>query len=137
MTTIEEKVVYEAGEDVPFVPFDSQKCLKEYYASYNKTYFNDTLPHLSELFICAFQPLPNDQQGIYIDSERARKLSTSETTVRAGIRINSKLKCFKEFTRMVLLHEMIHVSGIKGHNGGFTDALCRLVKAGAFSDLIR
>jgi hypothetical protein len=134
--TIEERAIYECCEDIVFVPFDSNKLLADYYAFYNKNYFNDALPHLSEQFICMFQPLPNDKEGISIDSERAGKLSTSETTVRAGIRINSKLECFKKLARQVLLHEMIHVMGIKAHNDAFTAAIHRLVKAGAFNDLI-
>lgn len=134
--TDEERLIFEACENELFIRFDSNILLADYYASYNKTYFNDTLPHLSELFICAFQPLPNDKQGIYIDSERARKLSTSETTVRSGIRINSKLQYFKEFARQTLLHEMVHASGIVRHGQIFTNEICRLVKAGAYTDLI-
>ncbi len=134
--TTEERAVYQSCEDVPFIPFDSHKLLAEYYAIYNKTYFNDSLPPISELFVCTFQALPNDIQGVSIDSERAGMLSTSKATVRPGIRINSKLERFNQFARQALLHEMTHVSGIRGHDDEFTDSIFRLVKAGAFSDLI-
>jgi hypothetical protein len=102
--TNEERTIYEALENVPYIPFDSRKSLADHYARYNKAYFDDTLPRLSELFICTFQVLPDDNQGTYIDLEKAQKFSTPETTV--GLESTPKLEFFQELARIVLFHEM-------------------------------
>ena len=111
----EEEIIYQHLDNVPRVVSDPSKRLWEDYGVFNKEYFQASLPHLSESFICVFQNMPRDDAGAYICPDRAAKWSTKETAVRPGIRINSKLKDFTPHVRIVLLHEMIHAYGIAGH----------------------
>lgn len=135
-TMNEEEIIYQHLDNLPRVVRDPGKQLREDYAIYNETYFNNSLPLLSGSFVCAFQEMPGDNPGMYISSDRAEKMSTKETTIRPGIRINSKLKDFTSHVRIVLLHEMIHACGIVGHKEDFRAFISALAKAGAYEDLL-
>ena len=107
MITIERK----GGTPVPF-------DLPARYVEFKEKYFKGCVPDLSDDFICAFQKLPFDVVGITFLEEDAQKAG-----VRKGIRINEKLKEFPNEAQVALLHEMIHASGIKGHNVDFKTAV--------------
>src|SRR5690348_2480844 len=108
----EEEIIYGHLDDIPRVVPDYDKLLREDYAIFNEKHFQNVLPVLSECYICVFQQMPGDNAGMYISPDRAERMSTNETAIRPGIRINSKLKEFTSHVRIVLLHEMIHASGI-------------------------
>ena len=115
---------------------DASRQLQEDYEIFNEKYFQKSLPNLSGSFICVFQKMPGDNAGMYISPDLAEKMSTKETTIRPGIRINSKLKEFTPHVRIILLHEMIHASGIVGHKEDFRAFICALVKVGVYEPLL-
>ncbi len=135
-TMNEEQIIYQRLDDVPRLVSDPDKQLREDYAIFNEKYFQDCLPLLSGSFTCVFQEMPGDNTGIYISPEKAEKMSTMETRIRPGIRINSRLKDFTPHVRIVLLHEMIHASGIAGHKEDFLAAISALVRAGVYEPLL-
>ena len=134
--TNEEEIIYQYLDNVPRVVSDPSKKLREGYGVFNKKYFRAFLPHLSEFFICVFQDMPGDDAGPYIPPDLAVKLSTNETRVRPGIRINCKLKDFTPHVQIVLLHEMIHASGIEGHKEDFLAVIPSLVNDRVYERLL-
>jgi hypothetical protein len=132
----EEEIIYQHLDNVPHVVRDPGKQLREDYGIFNEEYFQKSLPHLSESFICVFQEMPGDDAGVYISPDRAEKMSTNQIAVRPGIRINSKLKDFTPHVRIVLLHEMIHACGIVGHKEDFRAFISALVRAGVYEPLL-
>jgi hypothetical protein len=135
-TMNEEEIINQHLDNVPRVVSDTSKQLREDYAIFNQTHFQNSLPHLSESFICVFQEMRGDNAGMYISPDRAEKMSTKENAIRPGIRINSKLKDFTPHVRIVLLHEMIHACGIVGHKEDFRALISALVKAGVYEPLL-
>src|SRR6266403_5990198 len=90
------------GQRVP--PID----LAALYREFKEKYFGDSVPNLSDDFICVFLKLPYDAAGICFLEEDAVKLG-----IRKGIRINENLSAFPAEAKVALLHEMIHASGVK------------------------
>ncbi len=132
----EEEIIYQYLDNMPRVVSDPGKKLREDYRVFNKEYFRASLPDLSEFFICVFQDMPGDDAGAYIPPDVAVKLSTNETPIRPGIRINSRLKQFTPHVRIVLLHEMIHASGILGHKEDFRAAISVLLNDGVYEPFL-
>jgi hypothetical protein len=136
--TEEEKCVYEWIDNLPTPVPDWRKELPAIYQSFNATWFKNALPALSDTFVCEFQDMPRESAGIYIGVDDATKLSSNGVTVRAGIRINSRLECLSDHVKIALLHEMIHARGFK-HNEGealFQAAIDDLFHAGAYRKLL-
>lgn len=85
------------------------------YEELNMKWFDGTLPELTDDFVCEFCDMPRDSAGTFIDVETAEMRSTLDIKIRPGIRINSALRVLRDHVKIALLHEMVHVSGIKGH----------------------
>jgi hypothetical protein len=132
----EEEIIYRHLDDIPRVVPDYDKLLREDYAIFNEKHFQNFLPGLSERFTCEFQQMPGDNAGMYINPDLAERMSTNETPIRPGIRINSKLKEFTPHVRIVLLHEMIHAFGIVGHKEDFRAFISALQKEGVYEPFL-
>lgn len=132
----EEQIIYQHLDDIPRVVPDYDKLLQSDYAIFNERHFQNSLPVLSECFICVFQQMPGDNAGMYISPDRAERMSTDETPIRPGIRINSKFKGFTPHVRIVLLHEMIHASGIVGHKEDFRAFISALLRKGVYEPFL-
>jgi hypothetical protein len=103
--------------------------LPSLYREFKDKYFGDSIPEVSENFICKFTKLPFDVSGAsYLESDAAR------IGVKRGIRINEKLAEFPAESKVALLHEMIHATGIRKHNDEFKRALIELLGKGAYVD---
>ena len=111
------------GRRVP--PID----LAALYSEYKNRHFGESIPDLSAEFVCTFVRLPYDAAGISLLEQDATKLG-----VRKGIRINEKLSDFPNETSVALLHEMIHVAGVRGHNAKFKLEVVKLFKKRAYID---
>ena len=94
----------------PPAPID----LPALYAEFKEKYFGDSIPTLSDDFVCTFLKLPFDAAGICYLADKAENLG-----VRKGIRINEKFREFPSEAKVALLHEMIHASGTTGHDAAF------------------
>jgi hypothetical protein len=134
--TEEQQLIYNSIDDLPTLVPDWGKKLPEFYNCLNKDWFQSNLPALSDVFVCEFCDMPNETAGIFIDTNRAAKLSKPEVAVRPGIRINSKLQCLGDHVKIALLHEMIHASGIQGHLDNFDKAISNLFQARAYTGLL-
>src|SRR5258708_26661053 len=106
------------------------------YEEVNMKWFDGTLPELTDDFVCELCDMPRDSAGIFIDAETAEMRSTPDITIRPGIRINSALRVLRDHVKIALLHEMLHVSGIKGHLEPFPLEISRLMLAGAYDGLL-
>jgi hypothetical protein len=103
--------------------------LAELYVEFKQKYFSDSVPQLSEEFVCVYQELPFDIAGASLLGEDATKLG-----VKPGIRINEKFGGFVSETKVALLHEMIHATGLRGHEAGFVAFLVDLFGRGAYTN---
>ena len=101
----------------PVAPVDLHALYKEF----SSKYFDNLVPEISDKFICVFHELPYDVSGATLIGEDALKANAT-----AGIRINEKLKDFPSEVSVVLLHEMAHATGIRGHEEEFKVAIRQL-----------
>jgi len=99
------------------------------YSEFKEKYFGDSVPNLSDDFICVFLKMPYDAAGICFLEEDAAKLG-----VRKGIRINQKFCEFPPEAKVALLHEMIHASGVKKHDDEFKVEVVKLFRKRAYID---
>jgi hypothetical protein len=97
------------------------------YTLLRSKYFEEKIPLISESFVCDFQELPFAISGITITTALAAQLN-----IKMGIRINSRIRDFRSEVTVVLLHEMIHVSGIEDHDEDFKAAIKALWNKGAY-----
>ena len=107
-------------------PMDDS-ALADCYRDFRNRFFDNTVPDLSDDFICEFIKLPFDTAGITYLEEDAAKLG-----VRKGIRINEKLKEFPAEAKVALLHEMVHATGVRGHGDELKVALKQLFNKRAY-----
>jgi hypothetical protein len=103
--------------------------LRTLYLEFKTKYFGDSVPELSEDFTVEFLKLPFDVAGASHLPEDAAKFG-----LRRGIRINEKLQEFPAEAKVALLHEMIHATGIRKHEGAFTDYVNDLFRKGAYTN---
>jgi hypothetical protein len=103
--------------------------LSDCYQLFKVKYFGSSVPELSAAFVCVFQKLPYDIAGITLLGEDAAKRSATE-----GIRINEKLREFPAEAKVALLHEMIHATGVRGHDGPLVAAIEKLWNQQAYLD---
>lgn len=122
---IHDGIVIEYKGKAP-TPMDAL-ALAECYRNFKSRFFNSTVPDLSEDFICEFLKLPFDVAGITYLEQDAAKLG-----VKKGIRINEKLKEFPAEAKVALLHEMVHATGVRGHEDELKAALKELFNKGAY-----
>jgi hypothetical protein len=99
------------------------------YTTLRSKYFGGRIPELSENFVRVFQKLPLDAAGATFVGERAKRPG-----VKAGIRINDKLRDFPSEVHVILLHEMIHVAGIEGHGDELKAEISKLWVQRAYLD---
>jgi hypothetical protein len=135
--TDEQNAIYEWVGNVPaFIP-DWKKRLPAMYADFNEKYFSNSLPKLGLDFVCEFCDFPGDAVGICILQPDAQELfERSGIEVRLGIRIRSELKFSPDHVQIVLLHEMIHASGIRGHGTELRHKIIDLFAKGAYLALL-
>lgn len=134
--TDEQKLIFDWIGDLPVRVFAWEKQLPKIYDLFNAKWFNNSLPPISDSFVCEFCDMPRETAGICIDADRAAKVSKDGVNVRPGIRINSELQCLSAHVKIALLHEMIHASGIEKHEEGFRNVIAALFAAGAYNDLL-
>jgi hypothetical protein len=134
--TDEQKLIFDWIDNLPVRVFDWDELLPMIYDSFNARWFNNSLPPISDAFVCEFCDMPSETAGICIDAGRAANVSTDGVNVRPGIRINSKLQCVGDHVRTALLHEMVHASGIEKHEDFFQNAIAGLFAAGAYNGLL-
>jgi hypothetical protein len=134
--TDEQQIIFDWIGMLPVVVSNWEKRLPMMYEEFNGKWFDGRLPKLSVSFICEFCDMSRDSAGIFIDAETAMLQSTANVIIRPGIRISSALMTLRDHVKIALIHEMIHASGIKGHDQPFTDELSRLVLAGAYNGLL-
>ena len=111
-------------------PYSGPVDLVFQYKKFQGKFFNGRVPDISADFSVAFVPLPYDTSGITImpDDSRFKGLG-------CGIRINQRLKLFRNETKVALLHEMIHATGVTGHAEAFRVEVFRLMSQGAYITL--
>jgi hypothetical protein len=134
--TDEQKLISDWIGNLPVRVFNWDKKLPKMYDFFNEKWFNNSLPPISDAFVCEFSDMPRETAGICLDADRAAKLSKDGVNVRPGIRINSKLQYLSDHVRIALLHEMVHASGIEKHEEDFQKAIAGLFIAGAYNDLL-
>jgi hypothetical protein len=134
--TGEQQLIFDWIADLPVRVPNWEKRLPMMYEELNMKWFDGTLPELTDDFVCEFCDMPRDSAGIFIDAETAEMRSTPDITIRPGIRINSALRVLRDHVKIALLHEMVHVSGIKGHLEPFHLEISRLMLAGAYDGLL-
>ena len=105
----------------------SDKWLRRQYVGYNREYFHDTLPASLPV---AYGVLDEAIAGItYFDQDGA-----------TSIVIQKSLRKLSNYAKMILLHEMCHVSVGHGerylHGPLWKKERKRLVDAGAFTPLL-
>jgi len=97
------------------------------YRIYNEEYFDNRLPR--EVIIYWDASLGVDELGV---------TSRSQSTEQFVVRLSLNLQFSEALTRMVLLHEMVHIKlwGVtRGHGQPFQDEMLSLAKKGAFQNL--
>src|ERR1700722_10841827 len=99
------------------------------YNEFKSKYFGDSVPELSDNFICVFQELPSDVEGATLIGADAIAVN-----VTAGIRINEKLCGFPSAVSVALLHEMAPAAGIRGHGDAFKAEIRKLWDSEAYLD---
>jgi hypothetical protein len=134
--TAEQQLIFDWIGTVPVLVPNWEKRLPQMYNELNAKWFDKSLPPISDNFVCEFCDMPRDTAGIYIDEKDAAAQSTAAVKIRPGIRINSGLKILRDHVAIALLHEMVHVSGIRGHREPFKAGIARLMLAGAYNDLL-
>jgi hypothetical protein len=108
----------------------SQIDLKELYRELKEEFFKDSVPDLSRDFLCTFSKLPFDVSGI--GCLEWEKYPRTAALNKKGVRINRKLRNFPNETKVALLHEMVHLTGISGHGGDFKSKVKELWDKGAY-----
>ena len=107
----------------------SNPQLCRWYSRYREQYFGDRLPppHCVSL---RFEHPEEDQDGCVMED--------SEGAGLFHVQIDPALRAFKSLAKIVLLHEMAHVSiwPIRKHGKGFKQVLERLWEAGAYRGLL-
>ena len=101
--------------------------LELYYRIYNEQYFENILPKTVIIYWDASVGV--DELGF---------TSLSQTTEQFVIRLSLNLQFSEALTRMVLLHEMVHIklwTVTRGHGKPFQDEMLSLAKRGAFERL--
>jgi hypothetical protein len=131
--TDEGRLIFEWIGSLPVIVPDWRTRLPRMYDELNAKWFSNTLPPLSELFVCEFCERPRESAGIFIDANKAAEQSSVK--IRPGIRINADLKCLSDHVKIALLHEMVHASGVEGHNEPFNGEIARLMHAGAYNNI--
>jgi hypothetical protein len=121
--TDEQKLIWDWIGMLPVRVFDWNEALPKLYDSLNANWFKNSLPPISDAFVCEFCDMPRETVGISIDAVRAAKISRDGINVRPGIII-------------ALLHEMVHASGIEKHHKAFQNAIAELFAAGAYKDIL-
>ena len=134
--TEEQRLISDWIGMLPVRVFDWEEWLPKTYDLFNARWFKNSLPQISESFVCEFCDMPRETAGICIDAGRAAKVSRDGVTVRPGIRINSKLQCLSDHVRIALLHEMVHASGIEKHEEAFQNTVADLFAGGAYKHLL-
>jgi hypothetical protein len=134
--TGEQQLIFDWIGNLPVLVPNWEKRLPMLYEELNATWFDGTLPELTDTFVCEFCDMPQDSAGIFIDAETAAMRSTPDIKIRPGIRINSALRALRDHVKIALLHEMVHVSGIMGHLEPFHLEISRLMLAGAYNGLL-
>lgn len=134
--TAEQTLISDWIGNLPVTVFDWDELLPKIYDAFNAKWFNNSLPPISDTFVCEFCDMPRETAGICIDACRAAKVSKEGVNVRPGIRINSELQCLSDHVKVALLHEMVHASGIEKHEEVFQNAIAELFAAGAYKGLL-
>src|SRR5882757_5842372 len=131
--TEEQQLIFDVISNVPTSIYDSSVLLHRMYESLNEKWFGSALPQLSETFICEFCGMPREAAGIFLDVNRAQQYSIDTVKIRPGMRINSKLQEWTDHVKIALLHEMVHATGIDGHDDRFIASIQRLISEGAYT----
>jgi hypothetical protein len=134
--TPEHQLILEWIGTVPVLVPNWEKRLPLMYEDLNAKWFENSLPPISDEFVCEFCDMPRDTTVIYIDEKDAAEQSTSDVKIRPGIRISSGLKMFRAEVTIALLHEMVHATGIRKHDEPFRAQIARLMAAGAYEGLL-
>lgn len=116
--------------------------IREKYAEFADTYrevYGD-IPPISSIFACEYVNFPSELEH---DAPEGRTLLRGyechvdqmlDKGISEGVYINSRFRGFRGASLNVLLHEMIHVSGVPNHGPDFYKKLDRLYCLGAFRD---
>jgi len=130
----EEYMVFSALKDSIDLtaPYYGPLDLESQYKEFQCRFFDGKVPDLSDDFSIMFAPLPYDTAGITIMPDDQRFAGR-----KRGLRINQSLMLFRSETKIALLHEMIHASGIRGHDDAFRMEILRLIAEGAYGQLVK
>lgn len=111
----------------------SQDWLYAEYARFNKKYWDNQLP--SDILI---QIVPVGRKGYSIDCRHHEGMTTIfQGDHRPVLELSELNLDYPPFARTVLIHEMIHVSGIHGHGKEFKAAIKKLAAKGALEELLK
>lgn len=114
----------------------SQDWLYEQYAKFNKKYWDNSLP--ADVLI---QIVPVGRRGYSIDCRHGTNQEGMTTTFegdhRPVVELSELNLDYPPYAKSVLLHEMIHVSGVHNHGKEFKLAIKKLAAKGALEELLK
>lgn len=117
----------------------SSKFLYTWYDHYNRRYFGGELPNDIALHFEIHEFMESKEKGHVLFGRYSRRSVNSGRGVRHDIAINTDTRPFEELVKQILLHEMVHVK-LQGpgraHGPRFRKEIRRLVRAGAYADLL-
>ena len=111
--------------------------LYDQYAKYNKKFWDNRLTN--EILI---QLVGQETVGYSIDCRSKNPLmeegctTTFEGNAPPVLEIAEFIMNYPPFAKGVLLHEMVHVSGVVGHGRAFKDEVKKIAKLGALEVLL-
>lgn len=120
------------------------RWLHAQYAKSNKRYWAEELPADVRIIVvpagrvglsidCRFKPNSRIEEGT---TTTITDLQTGEHLVIPTIELNELIMSYIPFAKSVLLHEMIHVSGVGGHGKAFKAEVERISKLGALLEVL-
>jgi hypothetical protein len=110
-----------SGYHIRFEPRNGTE-IDFYFAMYNTSLFNNELKHLPIWFASSIRPPDggSDANGLFVCKD-------DSPLSHPFILIHEKIRGLEPFSRLCLLHEMIHAKGIEGHGDAFRTELRRVM----------